>query len=445
MPKARKTGTVGSHYTTVVLPPCKVCAAEATGYHFGVITCEACKAFYRRSLLRNRPAKCKNNGQCYNTTNKINTCSACRYKKCCDLGMSTEGIRRGRFSLPLRTTTIIEANSLEAKEENETTNIIKDTTCDVKDICLWNQDSPPYMTDTLCRDDFNLMHIDSDLGLVRQSEMICLTEAVVSSQDMVYPSLRNYFTSSVLDLHKKISEEFTLKGEIYETVFGRSEDSISTEEHQRIFADTGEDIDNRLSQLNMYGEAMEESISKYISFCELLPGFNTLQQNDQSVLIKAAHLEFWFYGSHMLFNKKLGVAMCFDGSQNGTKEHMTKFFDEEWIDLNFDFADSLSKLHLTFEEIALLRAIALTSADRCPLEDSSKSYSLQERFFECLRFSISKTSKCPTKRLCKIINRLMYCRSLQQINVQVNQKFLNDWGFLVNDYPLWKGMLSYTD
>lgn len=33
----------GSPYTSVPLPPCKVCSGIATGYHFGVITCEACK------------------------------------------------------------------------------------------------------------------------------------------------------------------------------------------------------------------------------------------------------------------------------------------------------------------------------------------------------------------------------------------------------------------
>lgn len=39
--KRRAGGT--SPYTSVPLPPCKVCSGVATGYHFGVITCEACK------------------------------------------------------------------------------------------------------------------------------------------------------------------------------------------------------------------------------------------------------------------------------------------------------------------------------------------------------------------------------------------------------------------
>jgi hypothetical protein len=31
---------------------CGVCGAAATGYNFGQITCESCKAFFRRNALR---------------------------------------------------------------------------------------------------------------------------------------------------------------------------------------------------------------------------------------------------------------------------------------------------------------------------------------------------------------------------------------------------------
>jgi len=32
-----------NHYTTVKMASCKICGRESTGYHFGVVTCEACK------------------------------------------------------------------------------------------------------------------------------------------------------------------------------------------------------------------------------------------------------------------------------------------------------------------------------------------------------------------------------------------------------------------
>ena len=41
------------------LPPCRVCAQPASGLHYGLNTCEACKVFFRRCLQRKRPLRCK--------------------------------------------------------------------------------------------------------------------------------------------------------------------------------------------------------------------------------------------------------------------------------------------------------------------------------------------------------------------------------------------------
>jgi hypothetical protein len=40
--------------TSVTNLVCGVCGAPAPGFHFGQITCESCKAFFRRNALRNR-------------------------------------------------------------------------------------------------------------------------------------------------------------------------------------------------------------------------------------------------------------------------------------------------------------------------------------------------------------------------------------------------------
>ena len=114
----------------VVFPPCRVCGGKSSGFHFGVITCEACKVgllkvclnlytymhydiwrlinflinvlichslqvFFRRTMATKEKEtfKCRKNEQCLITqclySNKA-PCSACRLEKCLSLGMSRQ-------------------------------------------------------------------------------------------------------------------------------------------------------------------------------------------------------------------------------------------------------------------------------------------------------------------------------------------------------------------
>ena len=43
----RKSKTIHGSLT------CVICESPATGYNFGVIACESCKAFFRRNALKN--------------------------------------------------------------------------------------------------------------------------------------------------------------------------------------------------------------------------------------------------------------------------------------------------------------------------------------------------------------------------------------------------------
>jgi hypothetical protein len=55
-----------------------------------------------------------------------------------------------------------------------------------------------------------------------------------------------------------------------------------------VFAETGLDLDDRLTQFDMYGRAMEESIVQYRNFVRLVPGFKTVSTDDASVLMKGS-------------------------------------------------------------------------------------------------------------------------------------------------------------
>ena len=71
--------------------PCQVCADRSSGKHFGVVSCEACKSFFRRSVRQNAKYSCRNDRNCTIEKNTRNRCQFCRLQKCLKTGMKREG------------------------------------------------------------------------------------------------------------------------------------------------------------------------------------------------------------------------------------------------------------------------------------------------------------------------------------------------------------------
>lgn len=72
---------------------CKVCGDTASGNHFGVLSCEACKSFFRRSIRANARYACRGNRTCAIEKHTRNRCQYCRLQKCMNTGMRKEGER----------------------------------------------------------------------------------------------------------------------------------------------------------------------------------------------------------------------------------------------------------------------------------------------------------------------------------------------------------------
>uniref|UniRef100_A0A914Z1G8 Nuclear receptor domain-containing protein n=1 Tax=Panagrolaimus superbus TaxID=310955 RepID=A0A914Z1G8_9BILA len=78
--------------------PCKVCGDKSSGVHYGVITCEGCKGFFRRSQATNVNYQCPRSKNCVVDRVNRNRCQYCRLKKCIELGMSRDAVKFGRMS-----------------------------------------------------------------------------------------------------------------------------------------------------------------------------------------------------------------------------------------------------------------------------------------------------------------------------------------------------------
>ncbi|XP_068400364.1 estrogen receptor beta [Eschrichtius robustus] len=75
---------------------CAVCSDYASGYHYGVWSCEGCKAFFKRSIQGHNDYICPATNQCTIDKNRRKSCQACRLRKCYEVGMVKCGSRRER-------------------------------------------------------------------------------------------------------------------------------------------------------------------------------------------------------------------------------------------------------------------------------------------------------------------------------------------------------------
>ena len=82
-------------------------------------------------------------------------------------------------------------------------------------------------------------------------------------------------------------EELKSKAEVFNQISGPSR-TISTEEYQQIFAETGLDLDDRLASFNEKGGQMEKYIAQYVNFVKIIPGFRELCSSDVAKLVKGA-------------------------------------------------------------------------------------------------------------------------------------------------------------
>nr|AID52829.1 hormone receptor 3 [Tigriopus japonicus] len=88
----------GSIKAQIEIIPCKVCGDKSSGVHYGVITCEGCKGFFRRSQSSVVNYQCPRQKNCVVDRVNRNRCQYCRLQKCLTLGMSRDAVKFGRMS-----------------------------------------------------------------------------------------------------------------------------------------------------------------------------------------------------------------------------------------------------------------------------------------------------------------------------------------------------------
>uniref|UniRef100_A0AAV2MU18 Steroidogenic factor 1 n=1 Tax=Knipowitschia caucasica TaxID=637954 RepID=A0AAV2MU18_KNICA len=76
---------------------CPVCGDKVSGYHYGLLTCESCKGFFKRTVQNNKRYTCAENQECKIDKTQRKRCPFCRFQKCLNVGMRLEAVRADRM------------------------------------------------------------------------------------------------------------------------------------------------------------------------------------------------------------------------------------------------------------------------------------------------------------------------------------------------------------
>ncbi|XP_064330795.1 nuclear receptor ROR-gamma [Phalacrocorax carbo] len=378
--------------------PCKICGDKSSGIHYGVITCEGCKGFFRRSQQSSLSYACSRQQNCPIDRASRNRCQHCRLQKCLRLGMSRDAVKFGRMSkkqrdrLHAEVQQQLEQRQRERAAEGAPTIPLGLTGC---------RGHPLAPSGTLGCPGTHHGGTEGRAGPTAEVEPGRL-EGTKRDPDgdgdrdgpNFYPhpdvgGLLESPTSSVMEIEhltqnvlKSYRETCQLRAEDLQL---RRWDTFSREEVCAYQKKSMEEMWQRCAG------RITEAIQYVVEFAKRLCGFMDLCQNDQIVLLKAGAMEVVLVRMCRAFNSD-NRTVFFEGKYAGA-ELFRSLGCHELIASIFDFAQSLCALHFSESEVALFSALVLINANRPWLQEQAKVARLQGHLEVAFRLLLRRTHR----------------------------------------------------
>lgn len=404
--KARKENDSPTNGSTVLpmLPPCRICGEKASGFHYGVNTCEACKAFFRRNLDKGSTYRCIENGNCEILPGRRNSCAACRFNKCISLGMCKEAIKTGRYTHEKKAEDIKEVKRLEGGVVMEV-------------------ESPKSSTQT------SPNPVSSSVTKLTDEELQAIIDSIVNSYRSTSPYNPEFF-----EMLPEREQNFLEQRELRQEVFGPMK-PLPRDEYAHILQTTGIDIDGRKEMFQAEIPHIEQSIRRFITFAKSIPGFSRTPVEDQISIIKNGKFEAWMIMTNGAFNPKHKLYATSSGRIVDFEE-MTRFNDEDIVDSLFQIQARIRKLGLTQEEACILGALAVMLTDDCVIKEVAVVEQSQELLLQCLLYLFQKNGYSEMMHFAESVSCLTQLRTLKKYHFQAAENMMKEWVDKIEFPPL---------
>ncbi|XP_074629849.1 photoreceptor-specific nuclear receptor-like isoform X2 [Acropora palmata] len=346
---------------------CLVCGDRGTGKHYGIVACEGCKGFFKRSVRKNLHYRCQGNGACPVDKVHRNRCQRCRLNKCLTMGMKKEAVQCERKPITQPT---------------------KDTSNDVSGEC-----QPRGASLSPTRHSSHPLHQE-------KQEFEPLTPS--SPRSVSSPLRCSPVSSSVgcsADPFDAILSSENIQFKLNPPTLG-----ISTGSMEYVY-----EIATRLLFLT-------------VDWTRNIQAFRTLETSDQLVLLQSSWSDLFMLGvaqcsSSFPLSPLLTLAAVHMEHKEGNEEQKSNGImqDSNLLDKMMSIKEllfSLERLEMDLVEFAFLKSIVLFNPDCSSLKNPQQVERLQEKAHRALKQYVENRHPNNPERFAKILLRLPATRML---------------------------------
>ncbi|GLD64339.1 nuclear receptor subfamily 1 group D member 1-like protein [Lates japonicus] len=432
--------------------------------------------FFRRSIQQNIHYKmCVKNENCLIMRMNRNRCQHCRFKKCLSVGMSRDAVRFGRIPKREKQRLLDEMQSY-MNSLNESASMEMevspppDAPCSPQNqtnegsisqsyhASLMNSDEKPVKmaatrNSNVCTPSFHnssaaedpaLSHPTTQTQHAAHGEQANLTPSYhVPTNCPVSPTNNENSTNTNVDNAKYTfssnQNQCPISGSLSSQSYTTNQNSFPANDSQnqnpcpwklnggaKVLACPLNSCPvapaSRSSQevWESFSQCFTPAVKEVVEFAKSIPGFQTLSQHDQVMLLKSGTFQVLMVRFCSLFDPKERTVTFLNG-QTYSLASLRALGMGSLLDAMFDFSEKLGSLGLEPDEMALFMAVVLVSADRSGIVEVGAVELLQENLIKALRSLITSRRPDDSTLFPKLLLRLPDLRTL---NNQHSDKLL---------------------
>ncbi|XP_008061770.1 oxysterols receptor LXR-beta [Carlito syrichta] len=344
---------------------CRVCGDTASGFHYNVLSCEGCKGFFRRSVVRGGAGRyaCRGSGTCQMDAFMRRKCQQCRLRKCKEAGMreqcvlSEEQIRKKKIQ----------------KQQQQTQ----------------SPGGPAGGSSSASGPGASPGGPEACGQGPGDGESIQLTAA----QELMIQQL----VAAQLQCNKR---SFSDQPKV--TPWPLGADPQSRDARQQRFAH--------------FTELAIISVQEIVDFAKQVPGFLQLGREDQIALLKASTIEIMLLETARRYNHETECITFLKDFTYSKDDFYRAGLQVEFINPIFEFSRAMRRLGLDDAEYALLIAINIFSADRPNVQEPGRVEALQQPYVEAL-LSYTRIKRPQDQlRFPRMLMKLVSLRTLSSVH-----------------------------